>query len=234
MSVPQHVVIIPDGNRRWAKKRNLPSFMGHRAGAKTADTIIRAALHAGVPCFTFWGSSLDNVVKRESLEVRFLFSVFKQYFAKLARDREIHASRVRVQAVGRWEQIFPSWVKQTIHATMEKTKQYENHVLTILLAYSGIDEMTDAVGRIAELARRQDDIKIDGPLIKQHLWTRDLPPVDLVIRTGGEPHWSTGLLMWDVADAQLYFTKTLWPDFSENEFTAALDEYAKITRRFGK
>jgi len=101
------------------------------------------------------------------------------------------------------------------------------------MAYSGIDEMTSAVKQIANRKAQGKNLKIDEKLIKENLWTKDLPPVDLVIRTGGEPHWSMGMMMWDVANAQLYFTETLLPDFSVEEFKKAIEQYSKTERRMG-
>ena len=102
------------------------------------------------------------------------------------------------------------------------------------MAYSGVDEMTAAIQKIAQLKIKDSKFEIDEKTVKENLWTKDLPPVDLVIRTGGEPHWSAGLMMWDVAEAQLYFTKTLWPDFSENEFKKTIEKYSEIERRMGQ
>ena len=235
MNLPQHIVIIPDGNRRWAKKKGLPSFFGHREGAKTTERILKVALDLKIPYFTFWGCSVNNITKRSKTEVKFLLKLFEKYFKKLADTKEIHRQKVKVNAVGRWRELFPENVKRAIKEVINKTKNYKNHQLTFLLAYSGIDEMTAAISKIAELTlRRGSGQGIDGKLIKNNLWTKDLPPVDLVIRTGGEPHWSDGAMMWDAANAQLYFTETLWPDFSVEEFKKAISTYQKTERRLGK
>jgi undecaprenyl diphosphate synthase len=176
---------------------------------------------------------LDNVTKRSSQEINFLFNLFEQYFKKLIKSKEIHQNCVRVNVLGRWEKLFPERVKRQIKTLIEKTKNYHNYQLTFLLAYSGIDEMASAINKIAQLKTKNPKLKIDGTLIKENLWTKGLPPVDLVIRTGGEPHWSAGLMMWDVADAQLYFTKTLYPDFSAAELKKAVQKYSRTERRMG-
>lgn len=234
MNLPNHIVIIPDGNRRWAEKRGLPSFFGHRQGAKTAEKIFRAALDLKIPHFTFWGSSLDNIVKRPAPEVDFLFKLFERYFKKLAKGKEIHSRQIKISALGRWGKLFPEKAKKAIREAVEKTKNYKNYHLTFLLAYSGVDEMTTAIQRIAELRSKNSELRINEQLIKNNLWTKDLPPVDLVIRTGDEPHNSNGFMMWDTADSQFYFTETLWPDFSEEEFKKAIAIFQKTERRFGK
>lgn len=176
---------------------------------------------------------MDNITKRPPREVKFLLNLFETYFKKLIKSKEIHQNFVKVNVLGQWNKLFPEKVKRPIKTLIKKTKDYKNHQLTILLAYSGIDEMTTAIQRIAELRIKNPKLKINEELIKDNLWTKGLPPVDLVIRTGGEPHWSSGLMMWDVADAQLYFTEILYPDFSPVEFKKALKKYSEIERRMG-
>ncbi len=235
MNLPQHIVIIPDGNRRWAKKRGLPSFFGHREGAKTTEKIFKAALDLKISRLTFWGSSLDNITKRPSQEVKFLFKLFEQYFKKLAKSKEVHQNAIKISILGRWEKLFPEKTRKAMTEAIEKTKNYKNYQLNFLMAYSGIDEMTTAIKKIAELRIKNTELRIDEELIKNNLWTKDLPPVDLVVRTGSasEPHNSSGMMMWDTADSQFYFTDTLFPDFSVEEFKRAVENYAKIERRRG-
>ena len=233
MNLPQHIVLIPDGNRRWARKRGLPPFFGHRAGVKTTEKILKAALELKIPCLTFWGTSLDNITKRSPQEVKFLLNLFEAHFKKLIKVKEIHQNFVKVNVLGRWDKLFPEKVKRPIKKIIEKTKNYRNHQLTFLLAYSGVDEMTEAVKKITEAKNKNKNLKINEELIKNNLWTKGLPAVDLVIRTGGEPHWSMGMMMWDVADSQLYFTETLFPDFSPEEFKKAIKKYSETERRRG-
>jgi len=233
MNLPNHIVLIPDGNRRWARKRGLPAFFGHRRGVKATEKILKVALELKIPCFTFWGMSLDNITKRSPQEVNFLFDIFERWFKKVAKSKYIHKNFVKINVLGRWNKLFPERVKKAIKTAIEKTRNYRNHQLTFLLAYSGIDEMNEAIKKIAELRIKNKNLKIDEKLIKNSLWSKDLPQVDLVIRTGGEPHWSMGMMMWDVADSQLYFTKTLLPDFSVKEFKKAIDQYSKTERRMG-
>ncbi|MCL5004416.1 MAG: polyprenyl diphosphate synthase [Patescibacteria group bacterium] len=225
-----HIAIIPDGNRRWAKKKRIPSFFGHREGAKTAEKILEAAVNSGIPYFTFWGCSVGNVLKRPKMEKVFLFRLFEEYFKRLAKDKMIHERKVKIRVLGRWEEFFPEKAKRAIKEAMEATKNYKNFNLTFLLAYSGMDEMKEAIKKIAKL-------KIIDATIKNNLWTKDLPPVDLVVRTGGEAnwsHWSEGFMMWDTANAQFYFTETLWPDFSEKEFKKTVEKFRGVERRLGK
>jgi len=122
-----------------------------------------------------------------------------------------------------------------VQEAIDATKDYSKLFLNIFLAYSGTDEMLEAIRSITEKAKdAKSKIQITPELLKQHLFTKDLPPVDLLIRTGGEPHLSAGFMMWDCADTQLYFTEKYWPDFTTSDFDSALADYATRGRRFGK
>ena len=228
MSLPQHIVIVPDGNRRWAKNKRKPTEFGHLEGAKSTERVFRTALELGIPYLTFWGCSVANVTERPKSEIRALFFLFEQQFKKLLKAKELEG--VRVRALGRWEEIFPEKTKKPLRELIGKTQKNKKFNLTFLLAYDGRDEMVAAVRSI----KSKKGAKVDRALIKDNLWTRDLPPVDLVIRTGGQPHWSAGLMMWDVAEAQLHFTETLWPEFSPQEFSSIVSGFGEAERRYGK
>jgi undecaprenyl diphosphate synthase len=244
MNQLNHVAVIPDGNRRWAKKRRMPSFWGHREGAKTVEKIFKTAVDLKIPHFTLWGCSVSNVLKRSKIEKKFLFKLFEQYFKKLISQENIHKNKVKIDAFGKWEEFFPEKSKRAIREAISATKNYKNFHFTFLLAYSGIDEMEEAIGKIlksrissSSADKRNSNLIIGEKLIKNSLWTKDLPPVDLVIRTGGEKnwsHWSEGFMMWDTANAQFYFTDTLWPDFSEREFKKAIGKFRGVERRMGR
>lgn len=166
----------------------------------------------------------------------FLFKLFEQYFKKIVKNDNIHKNKIKINAIGRWEEFFPEKTKQAIKNAINATKDYKNFHFTFLLAYSGVEEINRAV----KLILKTSDVCNAGyaeNLIKRNLWTKNLPPVDLVIRTGGEAnwsHWSEGFMMWDTANAQFYFTETLWPDFSEKEFKKAIDKFNNTERRLGK
>lgn len=234
-NLPKHISIIPDGNRRWAKRRGLPSFFGHREGAKTTEKLLKVVIEElKIPYLTFWGCSVDNIAKRPEKEVKFLFDIFEKNFKKLAKSKYIHKNQVKIRVLGRWEKMFPENAKNSIKEAIEKTKNYKNYNLTFLMAYSGVDEMASAINKIAELRIKNSELRIDEELIKNNLWTKDLLAVDLAIRTGGEPHWSSGMMMWDIANAHFYFTETLFPAFSTAEFKRAVLNFSKTERRKGK
>lgn len=232
-NLPRHVVIVPDGNRRWAKKRGQLAFFGHRAGAKAAEAVLKAANKAQLECVTLWGCSVNNLTGRSSIEVKFLYKVFEQMFKKMERRlKDLERQGIRVQILGRWEEFFPRSLKESAYRLIKKTEGFDKKTLTLLMAYDGREEMVDAIRGMMKEGMKPAEV--DGETVKRHLWSRNLPAVDLVIRTGGEPHWSAGLMMWDVAEARLYFTKTLWPDFGPEEFQKALKVYASAERRYGK
>ncbi len=235
---PKHVALMLDGNRRWAKKNGLPPYRGHYQGAKTLKSLIEALSGTkgpGVEFLTFWGGSLSNF-SRPKKEVRVLFDVYGKYFAMLARRKELREHGIRVRIIGDWQKIVPDKVSKIFNGIIEKTAKHDKINLTFLIVYDGKEEMRSAINQIANRKLRDKNLKVTEDLIKKSLWTGDLPPVDLMIRTGVEndPHWSAGFMMWLCAESQFYFTKTLWPDFSVKEFEKALRIYAKIQRRFGR
>jgi undecaprenyl diphosphate synthase len=232
LNMPLHVAVIPDGNRRWAKGKGLQPWEGHEIGAKNFEKIVKRSLEKGIRCLSIWGSSTDNLSKRPMEEKKALLDIYQRYFKRLLESKEIHENEVKNSIIGRWEEQFPESLKKIIYEAMEKTKHYKKRMLNLLLAYSGTDEMVEAVKKIND--KYEKGAKITAEMIKENLMTKDLPPVDLLVRTGGEPHNSTGFMMWDLADAQYYFSDILFPDFDDLKYEEALQEYARRQRRFGK
>jgi len=229
----KHIAIIPDGNRRWAKEKNKPAQFGHKKGAENFKEILQEAFDLNIKYLTFWGASVSNIKKRNKREIKFLFSLFKEYFEKLSNNEDIHKNKTRIRVLGTWEELLPKNVKSLIKKAIESTKDYNKYNLTFLIAYSGIEEMEQAIKKITKENKRRK-LEINQELIKNNLYTKELPPVDLVIRTGGEPHLSEGFMMWDIANAQLRFTKKYFPAFSKKDFRKMVEECNNIKRRFGK
>lgn len=225
-----HIALIPDGNRRWARKNNLPTVVGHDRGARALEKILEKSLELKIPYFTFWGSSLDNIIKRPKKEVNYLFQIFEKQFKKIAQDKRIHDNQVKISVLGRWKEYFPSSLNKAIEEAIKKTDSYNQYHLTFLMAYNGTDEMEECIKNI--IKKKQ---KVNENTIKQNLWTKDLPSVDLMIRTGcdNDPHLSAGFMMWDIAYAQLYFTQTYFPAFSPKEYEKIVKDYLKRERRRG-
>lgn len=230
-NIPNHVAIIPDGNRRWARGKGMKPWEGHEVGAKNFENLIKYSLKYGIKCLTIWGSSLDNLAKRPFDEKKALLDIYRRYFERLLSGNEIHENEVQVNVIGRWEEQFPDSLKKIIYEAIEKTKHYKKRMLNFLLAYSGTDEMIRAVESINSKCGK--GTKVTPEMIKDNLMTRDLPLVDYLVRTGGEPHNSTGFMMWDLSDAQYYFSPELFPDFNEKKYEEALKEYTRRSRRFG-
>lgn len=231
MKLPRHIALIPDGNRRWARKRGLSTFFGHRSGAKNFVDIMNACMDMGVEYVTLWGCSVDNLTKRDPKEVKFLIRIFEDKFRQLLKDKRLEARDIRVDILGEWRDYFTKDGVKVMNQLIDKTKDHKKFHMTFLMAYSGVEDMVNAVKRIAARGTKSE---INSETIKRSLWTKDLPAVDLIIRTGGEPHWSSGFMMWDAANSQLYFTPTLWPAFSTKELQHAIGIYAGTERRMGK
>ncbi|HCU70884.1 MAG TPA: di-trans,poly-cis-decaprenylcistransferase [Candidatus Moranbacteria bacterium] len=232
MKIPNHLAIIPDGNRRWAKERKLDPWEGHEAGAKNTEELIRYALERGINCLTLWGSSMDNLKKRPFQEKKALLDIYNRYFTKMLNNSDIDKQEARINFIGRWEEQFPESLKNILYAIIEKTKKYEKKMLNFMLAYNGDDDIIQAVQKIH--SKCESRVKITANVLKQSLMTAELPAVDYLVRTGGDAHLSAGFMMWDVANAQLYFSDELFPDFNKEKLHDALEEYSRRQRRFGK
>lgn len=227
----KHLAIIPDGNRRWAKKKILDTKKGHEKGAQRFEKLYEKIAEMKIPYFSFWGASYDNLTKRSKSEINNLKNLIHLEFEKLLNDKRVMENRIKIDVVGRWEEVFPENSKKLINECIKKTKKNDKLFLTFLLAYNGTDEMINAINQIKE-----KNLKATEENIKKNLWTKNLPAVDFIIRTGvdSDPHNSAGFMMWDTAYSQLYFTKTLFPDFNEKELEKAINNFELRERRHGK
>ncbi len=229
--VPQHVAIIPDGNRRWAKERGLHPWDGHEVGAQMIEKIVHKARALNVKVLSFWGSSVENMTKRPLRERTELLRIYETYFHKLINSADIMEHRVRINVIGAWRTQFPQKLVRILEDGIAKTQKHDAYTLNFFLAYSGDSEMVSAIQSLVDTYDNGADITKER--VKEHLLTRDLPPVDYLIRTGGEPHLSAGFMMWDIANAQLFFSQKMFPDFDGDAFADAIAEYGARARRFG-
>lgn len=227
----QHVVIIPDGNRRWAKAQGMPGPKGHIAGAKAAQKILQAAHERKIHSVTIWGGSYDNLTKRSKLELKGLFKIYHKMLKDLFEDDRISRDNIRVRILGEWRAILPESTCKVIHKIHLRTKNNNKHNFSILLGYNGDREMLESIQSLIDTGK-----KVTPERMKRSLSTRDLPPADLVIRTGagGVPHNSNGFMMWDTRNAYLYFTDTTWPAFTPSHFNRICDRYDQEKRRYGR
>ncbi len=230
-----HIAIIPDGNRRWAKKKGIAGQDGHTIGVETTQKIFDKALEMKIPYITFWAASYENLIRRSKEEVGFLTWLINKEFQGLLKDAWVNENKIKVRILGRFKEFMPEKTLKIVEKLMKKTEKHNFLSLTFLLAYNGTDEMVEAIKKITQAAK-ESAIKITSEAIKNFLWTRDLPPVDLVVRTGCEndPHKTAGFMMWHTAQSQYYFTKTLYPDFTTEEFEIAVKDFLQRERRLGK
>lgn len=227
-----HIAVIPDGNRRWARKRGLSPWEGHREGMKRFREVKDAIFKLGIPYFTFWGASYDNLAKRAKMEVGVLISLFKKELKNELKTKHFIRDETRVRIIGQWNEIVKDGeLKGLVDELESASSKFSKNNFTFLIGYDGRKEMTEAIEKIRE---KREKMPVDYDLVKKNMWTGELPPVDYVVRTGGEPHWSAGFMMWLTANSQFYFTEKHWPAFGEKELQEALKEYARRERRFGK
>jgi len=230
-TIPHHIALIPDGNRRWAQAQGLQPWRGHEKGAERFFEIAEYAFTSSIPYVTLWAASVDNLTKRSKLEVRFLCSILRRELKSKQTIQRFMDNKIRVRFVGQWKKLINDAKLASVIEQREKdTQQFTERNLTILFGYDGKREMMDAIRKF----QRAPETSVDYVSVKEYLWTNMLPPVDLVVRTGGEPHWSGGFMMWHTADSQFYFTQKFWPDFDTEELQKVLTDYATRERRFGK
>lgn len=222
--LPAHVAIIMDGNRRWAKKRGLPSLAGHKAGVESVHAVVRAASRAGIKALTIYAFSTENW-NRSKFEVSALMFLLKKTIT--AYTAELNAERVRLMFSGRLGEL-PRPAREALAAAEERLKDNKGMVLNIALNYGGRQEILDAVNKALASGAK----KLDEAAFSSLLYTAALPDPDLLIRTSGELRISN-FLLWQTAYAEFYATETLWPDFREQEFTKALLAYQERDRRRG-
>jgi undecaprenyl diphosphate synthase len=226
-TVPKHVAIIMDGNRRWARKRGKPAFEGHRAGYQTLKKIGDVALERGVKYLTVWAFSTENW-QRAKREVQFLLN-FVEWILR-EEVAEFHRKGVRLVVSGRLHELSAK-LQKLITDAMNMTRDNKRGVLHVLFNYGGRAEIVDAVRAIVRA--RPDADAIDETLIAAHLYHPEIPDPDLVIRTSGEQRLS-GLMPWQVEYSELHFSPKLWPDFTVKDFDEALRDYESRQRRYGR
>lgn len=231
-AVPQHIAIIPDGNRRWAKKRMLPVKAGHREGAEVFRRIVRHAEHLGVKYITFYAFSTENW-KRDASEVDALMGLLLNFLLNSEEELGKDKDKIRIRVIGRRERLSPE-LQQEIARVEKETENNRNIIVNMAINYGGRDELVDCVQKIAKETEQGllTSEQIDEEVIESHLFTADTPDPDLLIRTSGEQRISNYLL-WQMAYTEFYFTDKLWPDFDEKELEEAVRVYSSRQRRFG-
>lgn len=227
-SLPKHIAIIMDGNRRWARKHDLPDCKGHEAGAQNLEKIVNYCRDIGIKYLTVYALSTENWRKRSLDEVRGIFNLFREIYKKWKDDYK--TAGIKFLVLGNF-QAFPLRVRDLIKKMLNMVLSEERIRFNVALNYGGRDEIVAAIQNIIK-----DGIpacKVNEKLVSGYLYTKEQPDPDLVIRPGGEFRLSN-FLLWQMSYAELYFTNTLWPDFNPRELEKAIYWYQQRDRRLGK
>ncbi|HVH89703.1 MAG TPA: isoprenyl transferase [Terriglobales bacterium] len=229
--LPHHIAIIMDGNGRWANRRHLPRFVGHRSGVQTVRGVVETAARIGLSYLTLYAFSAENWKKRPTSEVDFLMQLLRQYLKQ--EVPRLNRNNVRLTYIGRiWE--LPESVQERLKWAQEATAANTGMVLTLALNYGARTEIVDAFKSIINAARNNggiDHLHVDEELVGRHLYG-SMPDPDLVIRTSGELRVSN-FLLWQIAYAEIYVTDKLWPDFEGTDLLHAIADYQRRERRYG-
>jgi len=225
-AMPRHVAIIMDGNGRWAARRGMPRLSGHEHGTDNIQRITTAAAELGVRYLTLWAFSTDNWRRpREEIDgiLRILVEVINRELDELDRQG------AQLRHIGSLEGLDPA-LQAAVLAAVERTRTNDRLILTLAFNYSGRQELLAAVRSLVASGISADDLTED--MLQAHLFTKDLPDPDLIVRTSGE-HRISNFLLWQSAYSEFFFTPTLWPDFGPEELAEAVQEFGRRERRFG-
>ncbi|RLI83197.1 di-trans,poly-cis-decaprenylcistransferase [Archaeoglobales archaeon] len=227
--MPEHIAIIMDGNRRYARSRGLPTKLGHYFGSKKAEEVLNWCWDLKIRNVTVYAFSTENF-KRDEEEKRNIFELIKKELERLADDRRIHDSEVRVRVIGKKEYL-PDYVLEAAEKVEKKTSGYKNFFLNIAIAYGGRQEIVDAVRKILRLVKdgKVDLEEISPDLVGKYLYTDGKASVDLVIRTGGEQRLSN-FLPWQSARGAAYFCDVYWPEFRKIDLLRAIRAWQNMKR----
>ncbi|WP_054853432.1 polyprenyl diphosphate synthase [Vulcanisaeta distributa] len=234
--VPMHIGVIPDGNRRWARRVGLPITEAYRIGSDKVEEFLNWSLDFGIKIVTVYVLSTENFLRRSKLELDLLYRLLKEKLIKVRRDERIHRNRVRVRVIGRtW--LLPEDVRREIELTEETTADYSDHYLNLAVVYGGRQEIIDAVRKLfADYNSGKLSISdLNEETLFKYLYVGDepYPEPDLIIRTGGEYRISN-FLLYETAYSELYILNKYWPEITKEDLKQALDDYARRERRFGR
>lgn len=223
--LPKHIVMIMDGNGRWAKQRNLDRLSGHKEGMKSVSSVVKAARELGIKYITLFAFSAQNW-NRPKEEVVALMNLLKEFLRK--EGEELVNKNIKLNAIGRLQDL-PADVRKVLNEVISETENCNEMTLTLALSYGGREEIIDAVN---DIISKNGIKKVDETCFRNSLYTKGLPEPDLLIRTSGEMRLSN-FLLWQLAYTEIYVTKTLWPNFRKRHFIKALVNFQKRERRFG-
>ena len=230
-SLPRHLAIIMDGNGRWAKQRGKLRIFGHENGVKAVRETVENSAKLGIEFLTLYAFSTENW-KRPKIEVDTLMNLLVSSLKKELKT--LHKNNIRLNAIGNIDSL-PSKANEELKEVIHKTSKNNGMVLTLALSYGAREEIKHAVQEISIKVKNNiiSPENIDDTIINSHLYTHNLPDVDLLVRTSGE-HRISNFLLWQIAYAELYFMDVFWPDFREQHLAEAIKNYQNRERRFGK
>lgn len=228
---PRHIAIIMDGNGRWAKKQGLPRVAGHREGIQSVRTVVELCTRLGIEVLTLYTFSTENW-RRPREEVSALMGLLVETLRK--EIKKLVKNNIRFTVIGNMDRL-PVEIQQSVQEAIQMTQNNTGLILNLALSYGSREEIVHAVKSIAEKVKQRQlqPEDISQEIIQAHLYTAELPDPDLLIRTSGESRVSN-FLLWQLAYTEIYITDVLWPDFRENEFFLAIEDYQRRERRFGK
>jgi len=235
-NTPKHIAIIPDGNRRCAKRLLKRPWKGHEWGMSKVKTLFNWSKELGIKTITFYALSLENLEKRPGREVKYLFGLAAKEIDDIIENRDnfVHKDRIRVTFFGNTDRL-PEGLQEKIDKAMDITRRYSKYAINFAIAYGGRQEITEACRRIA-LGVEAGSItpaSVNEMMIKHNLQTNGYGDPDLIVRTGGEKRLSN-FLLFQSAYSELAFVDTLWPDLTKKEFNRVITDYMHRDRRFGK
>ncbi|MGQ4892345.1 MAG: polyprenyl diphosphate synthase [Candidatus Njordarchaeia archaeon] len=228
--VPIHIGLIPDGNRRYAKRKKLTLDQSYEIGVKKVKEFLSWCREFNIKYVTIYALSLENILGRNKHELRIIFNLMEKYLKNIEKDEDIHANKVRILVAGS-KGLLPKHVMEAIQKAEESTKNYDKYYLILLIGYGGRREIVDAIKKILLQKIRPEEINEET--LKNYLYLPDIPYPDLIIRTSGEKRISN-FLLWQIAYSELYFAKPLWPEFTREDFIEALVDFQRRERRFGR
>ncbi len=230
-NLPKHLAIIMDGNGRWAKQKGLLRALGHESGTKSVKSIVETCAKLGIENLTLYAFSTENW-NRPKLEVDTLMKLLVRSLKKELKT--LQKNNIQLNSIGNVSKL-PESILKELNDVVNKTKENTRMTLTLALSYGSREELLNVVKNISYKVKNNiiSIDTIDESIINQHLYTHNLPDVDLLIRTSGE-HRISNFLLWQIAYAELFFTDVLWPDFTDENLYEAIISYQKRERRFGK
>jgi undecaprenyl diphosphate synthase len=230
--LPKHIGLIVDGNRRWAKKRNLNTNLGHLIGYENLKKRLFDFFDAGIHYLSLYILSLENVRKRKPDELDYIYKIMVKAVDTVINESIVKDEKVKFNVIGRISML-PDRPRKKIEELIEFTKDHDQNFINLCIMYDGHEEIVDAVKQIISNGVKPNDVNTD--LIKEHLYTKNFPPLDYIIRTGMDDGARiSGFLLWDSSYAEFKFRNELWPDYNKEMVIEDLEDYLRRNRRMGK